>query len=113
MFVGLVKLKSRTDSCSITGTGTAAGSAGIGGAKVDVEVVDDLRREAKSNGDLEEINNCSFETGSLEPGSSKIGRPVVDVARIESPCLSFETKFPYILYSSAVRGRASLLNLVT
>ena len=60
-----------------------AGSAGIGGAKV--EVVEDLRNEAKSKGDLDEINNCSFETGSFEPGSSKIGLPVVDVARIESP----------------------------
>ena len=85
----------------------------MGGARVDVEVEEDLLREAKSRGDLDEINNCSFETGSFEPGSSKMGRPVVEVARIESPCLNFDTKFPYILYSSAVRGRASLLNRVT
>ena len=34
-----------------------AGSAGIGGAKV--EVVEDLCNEAKSNGDLDKINNCT------------------------------------------------------
>ena len=43
----VVTLKSRTDSCSITGTGTAAGSAGMGGARVDVEVEEDLLREVK------------------------------------------------------------------
>merc|ERR1719266_1745575 len=73
----VVRLKSKTDSCSITGTGTAAGSAGIGGAKL--EAAEDLLNEAKSNGDLDETNNCSFDTGSFEPGSSKIGLPVVDV----------------------------------
>ena len=83
----------------------------MGGAKVEED--EDLLKEAKSNGDLDEISNCSFDTGSFEPGSSKMGLPVVDVALIESPCLSFETRFPYILYSSAVRGRASLLNRVT
>ena len=50
----------------MTGTGTAAGSAGMGGAKVD-DVEDDLLNEANNKGDRELINNCSLVTGSLEP----------------------------------------------
>ena len=89
------RLRSSTDSCSMTGTGTAAGSAGMGGAKVCVEV-EDLLKEANSKGDLEEMSNCSLATGSWT-GSSRIGLPVVDVAFVESPCLNFVTKLPYIL----------------
>jgi hypothetical protein len=38
----VVTLKSRTDSSSITGIGITAGSAGIGGARDDVKVKEDL-----------------------------------------------------------------------
>ena len=100
-------LKSRTDSCSMTGTGTAAGSAGMGGAKVD-DVEDDLLNEANNKGDRELINNCSLVTGSLEPWSSRMFLPVVEVDLMESPWRSLVTRLPYIRYSSAVRGRASL-----
>lgn len=110
----MVTLRSKTDSCSMTGTGTARGSAGIGGARLELAVVD-LLSEANNRGDLDEMSNCSLTTGSLLAPlvSSKIGRPVVEVDRTESPCLNLDTRLPNILYSSAVNGRASLLNRVT
>ena len=74
----------------------------MGGARVDVKDEEDLLREAKSNGDLDEISNCSFETGSFEPGSSKMGRPVVEVARIESPCLNFDTSILILDYRHSI-----------
>ena len=94
----------------MTGKGTATGSAGAGGAS---PFVLDLLKDAKSKGDLDEISNCSLVTGSLFGSGSIIGLPVVDVALAESPCLSLVTSDPYIRYSSAVNGRASVLNLVT
>ena len=104
----LCKDKSKTDSCSITGT-TDEISALVGGAKEGTEA---LLIDAKSNGDLVDNNNCSLDTVSgVAP--SRIGIPVVDEDLLDSPCLSLFTKDPYILYSSAVRGLASAFNFVT
>ena len=92
----------------MTGT-TEEISALVGGANEGTEA---LLMEARSNGDLVDSNNCSFDTVSgVAP--SRIGIPVVEEDLLDSPCLNLFTKDPYILYSSAVRGLASAFNLVT